>query len=71
MDPETVDKPNVERMRFWSRIVSLITAFEAEHHAYTKFYFDGYDLKSYAQLQVDYLRTGMMGAWKIPTIGRE
>ena len=71
LDPAMAQKSNADQARCWGRIASLIGSFETEHHVYHKFYFDGYDLKTYAETKEAYLKTGMAGCWKIPTIGQE
>ena len=70
-DPAMANKSDQDKARVWGRIGSLISSFEDEHHVYLKFYFDGYDLRSYAGLKQDYLKSGLMGGWKIPEIGGE
>ena len=71
LDSMMANKSNEEKARIWGRITSLIGLFEDEHHAYVKFFFDGYNFKTYAELKENYYKTGMAGAWKIPVIGRE
>ena len=71
LDPAMARKSNEDQARFWGRIASLIGSYETEHHVFLKFFFDGYNLKDYAELKETYLKTGMFGGWKIPTIGSE